>query len=189
MVTAATRPRGLVRGGASADANLYQGMGASWTDNPRIPVIAVHEEGTQIAVLVDDGGKVEGAVITQDDGRGMTVWLGADGLPERANSEGYTVLFSDYTDSTLSAAVVHPSGTTEYYPDVPVDRGALQALVALVAQKPVAIKDDSKEFWFLVKTGLLALGVAGCVSAVILSSGAAIAAVAMPCGKAIISIG
>ena len=94
---------------------------ASHTDDPKIPVIAVHENGDMLAVISGDGQTVTGAAYMTKDGDSLVVWAGADGLPRRAQGDGVIVLFGNYTDSTVDVAIMGPAGSTEILRGVAVD--------------------------------------------------------------------
>ena len=53
------------------------------TGDPDIPIIAVHEDGSRVAVLAGDNpDSIGGAVYISEDDKALTVWVGNDGLPE-----------------------------------------------------------------------------------------------------------
>ena len=141
----------------------FEGLAVARTDNPRVPIVAVHEEGTQIAILADESGtQIEGAVFTQEDGKSLHVLMGDDGLPERAHAEGDTFLFDNYQNNAVDVAVVAPDGTTEIYRNIAVDPEELEALTTVPSGKIVALQEEGLTLWKAVKVGLLAASVASC---------------------------
>ena len=179
--------------GQTIEPTLYQGMAVTRTDNPRVPIVAAHEEGTQIAILADESGsRIEGAVFTQEDGKRFYISLGDDGLPERVHAEGYTFLFENYTDSTVDIAVVAPDGTSQIFREIAVNSEEVQALKELAltpSAKVAALQEEGFTLWKAVKFGLLAASIASCAIAVVSTSGVLLPAIAVPCGKAIIGVG
>jgi hypothetical protein len=168
----------------------YQGMAAAWTGNPNIPVIVAHEGGEQLAVLSDDGQTVTGGVYTTKDGDSLVVWGGPDGLPRRAQGNGATLLFENYTDSTVDVAILGPDGSTEILRGIAVD------IPATLGQAPGLVK-LSPSAGDVTLSGQIRgvsifLSVAGCSASAALavaSSGLTLPVFLHACGAAIISVG
>ena len=168
----------------------YEGMAAAWTGNPNIPVIVAHEGGEQLAVLSDDGQTVTGGVYTTKDGDSLVVWAGPDGLPRRAQGNGATLLFENYTDSTVDVAILGPDGSTEILRGIAVDMPATVGQApGLVKLSPVA---GDVTLSGQIRGVSIFLSIAGCAASAALavaSSGLTLPVFLHACGAAIISVG
>lgn len=81
------------------------------TEDERFPVVALGADGEVLAPLLREGDElstanVEGAVwLDERSNQEVVVSLGEDGLPARMQIGEYVVIFSDYTESTVSVGL------------------------------------------------------------------------------------
>lgn len=91
------------------------------TSNPQVPVVAVHKDGTRLAVLAGTGLEgVGGAVLTLPDGQQITVFMDDAGRPARAVLGDVVVAFGNYTETTVDLAVIGPDGAVNTARKVPL---------------------------------------------------------------------
>ena len=83
-------------------ANAYRNTSIAATDDPRIPMIAVHENGDHMVTLAEDA-RLVGAAFLDADGNSFTVWTDDSGRPSRAraNSPDIVFVFGNYTQNTV----------------------------------------------------------------------------------------
>ena len=165
------------------------GIAAGFTGDPDMAVMAAHVSGERlIAMTTSDAAgevqRVEGAIWLSPSGDAFVVYNGPDGLPARATFGGYVFLFSNYTSSSVDAAVISPDGAVDVVPDVPVDPEAIVQLQAHMSAGGVsAAPYHGLSLFKALKLTSFTITVAGCTAAVILSSGLA----APLCAAAIVS--
>jgi hypothetical protein len=158
------------------------GMAAALTGDARFGALAVHEDGERLVALTAPaagGGiaAVTGAVWYSPAGDPFTVYLGEDGLPERAIVEGYIVLFANYGPGSVDVALIAPDGSYGITRGVPVDPAALSALrdgaqrpqVQVASLAGGAATTASLTLAEALRLASLGLSVAGCVTAAIFS--------------------
>ena len=96
--------------GGQQGGTLYRGVAATLTGDPRVPAVAADTDGSRLAVLA---GPNPGAALTMPDGRGVTAYTRADGLPELALIELTAFVFANYTATAVDVARVNPDGSVE----------------------------------------------------------------------------
>ena len=116
--------------GGQQVGRLYRGVAATLTRDPRVPAVAADTDGSRLALLA---GPDPGAVLTLPDGRGLTAYTSADGLPERALIELTAFVFANYTATTVDVAWVNPNldGSVE----VRIGVALPKTVVGLVAER------------------------------------------------------
>jgi len=89
------------------------------TGDPQVPIVAIHESGSGIAVLFDETqNKLQGAVYFSEKGDEFTVLVGEDGLPTQAFANGYVLLYENYTDHSVDIAIISPEGEIEVFRNI-----------------------------------------------------------------------
>ena len=92
---------------------LFQGIAVSETDDPMVPLVAVHEDGDRAALLSNaDQDNIRGAVYTSGD-QSLVVYVDSTGRPKRAFSEGHVFIYGNYEADSVDVAVVNPDGEME----------------------------------------------------------------------------
>lgn len=119
--------------GGSATAFPSVGLAASFTDDGNFGAMAVHENGEKLVAMTQTNSSgvitgVTGAVWVTPTGAGFTVYLGTDGLPQRAVGEDFVFLFSNYTSTTVDIAAIHPNGQVQIARAVPIDATKIEEL-------------------------------------------------------------
>ena len=110
---------------------LLDGVAYSETDDPQIPLVAVHESGEWYGVIGSrSSGDVTGAVYGDGNGNRSTVYLNEAGYPHRAYSQGYVFLFRNYRQDKVDVAVISPEGDVEIERGVDVDTSQLSPLTS-----------------------------------------------------------
>lgn len=151
-------------GPAGPEEDLFRGsVAASLTDNPAVPAIALHEDGSRMAVLAGEGpAGVGGAVFTAPGGQSVAVHLGATGLPVRAVAGEVVFLFDNYTRTTVDVAAVHANGALHVARGLPFDSAAFAAGAQALAVNAAVSAADARLSDYLRWAGL-SLNAAGCV--------------------------
>jgi len=107
---------------------------AAFTDDPEIPVIGIHEEGEMISVITGgEENEVIAAIYTSQDGKTFIVWIGDNGYPEKAYSEGYTFLFDNYNNNTVDIASITPDGDIEILREINIDFSSLMPSMPILS--------------------------------------------------------
>jgi hypothetical protein len=170
------------------------GIAASFTDDSNYGAIAVHQNGERLVAMTDTDAsgilrKVTGAVWLSPHDDAFVVYNGVDGLPERAVFGDYIILFLNYSANSVDVALISPDGLIEVTNDVQVDPEHLSQLQArrssvgvLASPSNIPYQGDGLTLVSTLRLAALAVSVASCVTAVILSAG-----IALPCAAAVVS--
>ena len=75
--------------------------------------------------------RISGAVYMAEDGSTLTIWYGDDGLPSFAESEGWIIKFSNYTDSAVDVSFSSAADTV-HVEGVKVDSKSLEELQSII---------------------------------------------------------
>ena len=167
-------------GEGEGSPQTLRGLAATETDDPVFGVVAAHENGEKLAVMVarDDEDRivgVTGAVWVSPEGEEVVVHA-ENNLPTRVVVGEHVFLFRNYTATTVDVAVVTPDGAVSVKEGVELDATYLAALDLDVAQKPSTVRsalfDEEWSLGSVVRVALGAVGVASCGAAFVLSHGA-----------------
>lgn len=161
----------------------FNGIAVSETNNPEIPLVAIHQDGSRIAVLSDvTENKIKGAVFISKDNESFTVWFGDDGLPSKAFIKNTIILFDNYNQSQVDIAIIDSQNQTTIYRGINSD--FIEQLRQFNSDK---LGKVTSEFGLSIGKTLryigLSLSVASCATAIVLSSG-----MALPCLAAIVNV-
>ena len=142
------------------------GTVAATTEDPDLPLVALHENGDWMGVITDGKDILQGAVYTSKDGRPFTLWVGADGLPLRLDFGDRSLLFAKFGGDSVSVVEIMSDGELQIY-QAEVNLDLLDPTgnkPALKQRKPVAFyqSDESDlekakrnfEFWKKVNSGV-----------------------------------
>jgi hypothetical protein len=160
----------------------FKGIAVVETENDEFPVAAIHENGDRIAVMTNPSQtKVNGAVFISKNGDKFTVWS-ENNVPYMAHVSGYTLLFENFEHDKVDVAVISPGGEVEIFREVVVPSSNLfKSFETSSLSKPLS--SEELTLYTTLKYAGLALSVAGCVAAIVMSAG-----IALPCGAAVISV-
>ena len=110
------------------------------TGNPQVPIIAIHESGSQVAVLVDETqNKLQGVVFVSENGEKFIVWVGEDGLPIQALVNGYVIIYENYTSDSVDIAIISPEGEVEVFRNVSRSPLQPQAYRAMMRRRRITV--------------------------------------------------
>lgn len=159
------------------------------TGDPEAPILVVHEDGSHLAVLSDTDEGAKRAIYTSPEGQKFFVWMDSNGIPYQAHIDGYTIVFANYTATTVDIAIISPDGTTRGYREVSLGEFSLEQLQTFNAPslkkfaRQTANEDGGSVSKTLSTIGL-GLSIAGCVAASVGTGGIAL----LPCGAAMASV-
>lgn len=175
-------------------------------ESGRFSVSAAHVNGEELVAITRNKpngniGAVTGAVWYSSDERTFVIFNGADGLPEQIVAGDFVFIFSNYTDDSVDIAIISREKQIEVVKNVQLNADELFELKSLTSELS---RSHPQHILVQFSTGIntqslvktlkwvsLAANIAGCgIAAVGLGSvtfGAAIAALAVPCGAAIVS--
>lgn len=160
------------------------GIAAALTDDEQIGIVAVHENGEMLGVMVerDPIGEiqaVDGVVWRSPQGDWMVMYLDQDGLPERAIANDTVLLYSNYTTDTVDVVAVAPDGSIKGATTMPYDRAALQDARAMTPSQSgivlASARVESKEMLQFLKLASLTVSVFTCAVGVMCVPTAAVA--------------
>lgn len=182
----------LVFGCGDDDENpkdfAYNGISAAFTDNPEIPIVAIHEDGDVIGVLSNSSQtEVTGAVLMPASGPDLTVWLGDDGLPKTVSVNGFTILFEKWNGSEVDVAVISPNGEIEIIRGIEHGMGDQLSELSGLSKSTLQKSVDLTLLQSLRIAGLI-IQIGVCLAGLITTAGTLLPAIAIPCGLAILSV-
>lgn len=172
---------------------------AAAVDHPVIGAVAESRDEDWIAVGTrrSSEGAIEAVdfvVYTNPSGLSATIYLDDQGLPYRAEDNGYIFLMDNYTESTVDMVVINRDGETTLHRSVPIDPSVLLALAPqmegeFAVQSAEAVENSGMSTYEVVRHGLFAVSVFGCGTAVILSAPTVAGSIAIgaACGSALLS--
>lgn len=180
------------------EAKLFHGWAVSANDtgDPDVLVAAVHQSGLKLAVLgtATTGGlgfNEVGAVSLQSDMGDAVVWLDAAGLPSRARMDGFTVLYANWTTSTVDIATIASDGTIRLVRGIQLPPSVVAGMAALRAARQASADAGPSGAGTLrwptsqiIKWGGVALSAAGCglsIGGALASGGLAVPVALMAC--------
>lgn len=156
------------------------------------------ENEDAIAILGDKDTEgnptsITGAVYVSEQGDSFSIEAGIDGLPTYViDSEGYTVIFENYTNSTVDISIYDSNGNLIQEPTTinidPEDLLELKQLYNSFYSK--GLRWSRKNTADALKWGAVGLSWVGCISAgglTVFSGGVLTPTIAFACGKAIFS--
>lgn len=178
-------------------AALYHGWSVTTqTGNPNILFVAAHESGITMGALSagatgGEGFNGIGAVTLHTSDGDAVVWLDSQGLPRQARMDGVTVLYANWSASTVDVGLIAGDGTIRIVRGVQLPTslslGVRQRLLQLRGtSKGLARSDPAISIHQLLQWSDLALSAAGCgasIAGTISSGGALFPVAALACGS------
>jgi hypothetical protein len=170
-------------GSPAVQAPSFRGVWAGLTDDPKVGMVALDEDGNQLFAMVerDESGGIErvtGAIWAASEGDTIVTFFNGEGLPERMVIDGYQVLFSNYTADSVDITSIGPDGTVlQQIQGAPMDADAILAARTLSsgALLPKAVHSRLARYaagWSLGDTfrfAGIAVGAAFCTAGAVIS--------------------
>lgn len=143
------------------------------------------EDDSYVAVRQSNGKPIEALVRTSAGADPYPVWFNSDGNVDKIVINGYILLFRNYTAVKFDVAVISPTGELTPFRDLPIPHQSYKSLRLKSGDIAGVTPGDA-----LVMAGH-AIGVASCVSSIIMAVPAAAATlgVATPASMAMIALG
>ena len=97
------------------------GLAMALGENPEYPIIALNEEGEVLTPVVNpENGYTTGAIYMNGD---VQTYISFDEylLPDIVNTAGYTMLFTNYTETGFDVAVISPENELSIYRNLEVN--------------------------------------------------------------------
>lgn len=181
-------------------AVTLNGLAAALTGDPEVPMIMTHTEGTTIEILADPSAplsvsSIRGFVYRDPTGSVFTMYLGSDGMPEKLVFGNQVVLFANWAASTVDVALIDANGRLGITRQVAVDPNLIAGLRNAIAggqqgglRRGFHGANLIGTSWSAVLSFAgLAVGAAGCATAVIVTVGAA-TPIALACGALVVNV-
>ena len=116
------------------------------TDMPETPLVAVQSDGAAFFLEHDTlQDRIHAITFLSKDRDTLTLWVGDEGFPTRAEVGGHVILFANYSPTTVDIAVISPEGEGQLFPGTPLDTDAKAFVEELAAGVDTARALSSSE--------------------------------------------
>lgn len=166
--------------GGETQEDFYQEgeIAAAFTGDPTFGAFAVHENGERIVAITETSGgsvqRVTGALWLGSDDEALVVFLGPDGLPEKAFLGDVILLFGNYSNDSVDLSIILPDGSVELAEGVPVDPAMLDDLRSadpIFSSKLASVRRVAGGMTLAdtLRGAALAASIAGCLGGAVLA--------------------
>jgi hypothetical protein len=144
-----------------------------------------------LAASLGDGGDLDRVVYIDEDQNAATVFVGDDGLPERAVIDDNVLVFSNYTEDTFDIAAITPDGETYIERELELPDVATELLEDLEGTGSAALSAKSVSWATVTRGASLVMDTALCGGAIAAAKptfGATVPMAISSCGSAALTI-
>ena len=161
-------------------------ISAGFTDNEEMPFIIIHQSGEQLAVTKDvNSNEKTGIIWVSPENNSVTIYADKDGNPKGAVVGDDILLYSNFKENRIDITILHPDGTSEVFNELEIDTTLINKvtskssssynLVSLSYQN-LLLQNQKDDFWDFMDYAWITVGVASCLTAFMVGTGAGAAA-------------
>jgi hypothetical protein len=143
-----------------------------------------------LAASLGDGDDLDRVVYIDEDQNAATVFVGDDGLPERAVIDDNVLVFSNYTEDTFDIAAITPNGETYIERELELPDVATELLEDLEGTGSAALSAKSVSWANVTRGASLVMDTALCGGAIAAAKptfGATVPMAISSCGSALLT--
>ena len=103
------------------------------TGDSGLPILAMHKSGEALSLIsgTNVSGKttgITGSALRWQNGESLFVFLGSDGLPEKAVYKDLTIIYSNYSSDKVDFVIYEPNGEKYFEGNMPINNEYIQTL-------------------------------------------------------------